>query len=42
MSKSALLVIDVQNDVVARAFEREQVIEKINTLVKNARKLQFQ
>mgnify|MGYP006268333687 CR=1 FL=1 len=37
MSKSALLVIDVQNDVVARAFEREQVIEKINTLVKNAR-----
>ncbi len=34
---SALLVIDVQNDVVADAFDREAVIDNINTLVGQAR-----
>lgn len=34
---AALLVIDVQNDVVARAHERDQVVAKIAALVDNAR-----
>lgn len=34
---SALLVIDVQNDVVADAFNRESVIDNINSLVDRAR-----
>ncbi|MBF9073738.1 isochorismatase family protein [Streptacidiphilus fuscans] len=34
---TALLVIDVQNDVVAKAHERERVIANINTLVEKAR-----
>jgi nicotinamidase-related amidase len=36
-SKSALLVIDVQNQVVDGAFNREEVISKINTAVTKAR-----
>ncbi len=35
--QSALLVIDVQNDVVADAWHREEVIANINTLVDRAR-----
>lgn len=34
---SALLVIDVQNDVVAKAYQRDEVIANINTLVDRAR-----
>jgi len=34
---TALLVIDVQNDVVANAFQRDEVIANINTLVDQAR-----
>ena len=34
---TALLVIDVQNDVVASAHQRDQVIANINTLVDRAR-----
>jgi len=34
---TALLVIDVQNDVVARAHERERVVETIATVVDRAR-----
>jgi nicotinamidase-related amidase len=34
---SALLVIDVQNDVVANAHQRDEVIANINTLVDKAR-----
>ncbi len=37
-SKTALLVIDVQNDVVAEAHNRDGVIANINTLVDKARK----
>lgn len=33
----ALLVIDVQNDVVSDAWRRSEVIENINTLVAKAR-----
>jgi len=36
----ALLVIDVQNDVVGDAWRREEVIENINTLVMKARESQ--
>ena len=35
--KTALLVIDVQNDVVAGAYDRDGVIANINTLVDKAR-----
>ena len=34
---TALLVVDVQNDVVANALHRDEVIANINTLVDNAR-----
>jgi nicotinamidase-related amidase len=34
---SALLVIDVQNDVVGQAFDRDAVISRVNTLVGRAR-----
>ncbi len=34
---TALLVIDVQNDVVEAAFERDAVVSNINQLVSNAR-----
>ena len=34
---TALLVIDVQNDVVARAHDRATVLDNINTLVREAR-----
>ena len=34
---TALLVIDVQNDVVAKAHQRDEVIANINTLVAKAR-----
>ena len=34
---TALLVVDVQNDVVANAFHRDEVIANINTLVDKAR-----
>ncbi len=34
---TALLVVDVQNDVVANAFHRDQVVANINALVKRAR-----
>jgi nicotinamidase-related amidase len=34
---TALLVIDVQNDVVARAHQRDQVVETIATVVERAR-----
>ena len=36
-TRSALLVIDVQNDVVAEAWHREQIIANISLLVKKAR-----
>ena len=35
--RTALVVIDVQNDVVANAYERESVIANINALVTDAR-----
>ncbi|NYV73802.1 cysteine hydrolase family protein [Streptomyces sp. UH6] len=35
--KSALLVVDVQNDVVARAYERDAVVGVIGELVEKAR-----
>ena len=35
--KTALLVIDVQNDVVANAHQRDEVIANISTLVDDAR-----
>ena len=35
--KEALLVIDVQNDVVKHAFNREKVILNIHSLVQKAR-----
>jgi nicotinamidase-related amidase len=38
MMKSALLVIDVQRDVVANAFRRKEVIANIAELVERARK----
>ena len=34
---TALLVIDMQNDVIANAFERDQVVANIRTLVDRAR-----
>src|SRR4249919_628367 len=34
---TALLVVDVQNDVVAGAYHRDEVIANINTLVDRAR-----
>lgn len=34
---TALLVVDVQNDVVAEAHRRDEVIANINTLIENAR-----
>ena len=34
---TALLVVDVQNDVVANAYNRDGVIANINTLVDEAR-----
>jgi nicotinamidase-related amidase len=34
---SALVVVDVQNDVVANAYQRDEVIANINTLVAKAR-----
>ena len=34
---TALIVIDVQNDVVAKAFRRNQVISNVSQLVSNAR-----
>ena len=34
---TALLVVDVQNDVVANAHQRDEVIANINTLIDNAR-----
>ena len=34
---TALLVVDVQNDVVANAHRRDEVIANINTLIDNAR-----
>lgn len=34
---TALLVVDVQNDVVARAYHRDEVIANINTLIDRAR-----
>ena len=34
---TALLVVDVQNDVVANAHHRDEVIANINTLIGNAR-----
>ena len=37
---TALVVIDVQNDVVAKAFKRNQVINNIAQLVSNARSQQ--
>ena len=36
--RSALLIIDVQNEVVEDAFFRDQVIDNINTLIESARK----
>lgn len=36
-SKTALLIIDVQNDVVANAHQRDEVIANISTLVDKAR-----
>ena len=36
--KSALLVIDVQNGVVEKAFEKEAVVERINLAIESARK----
>ena len=36
-TKSALLVIDVQNQVVDRAFNKDQVIANINAAVAKAR-----
>jgi nicotinamidase-related amidase len=36
-TKTALLVIDVQNDVVSGAWDRDGVISRINTLVDKAR-----
>jgi nicotinamidase-related amidase len=38
MMKSALLVIDVQRDVVANAFRRNEVVANIEHLVESARK----
>ncbi len=35
--KTALLVIDVQNDVVAQAHDRDQVVANIGVLVDKAR-----
>ena len=35
---TALLIIDVQNDVVANAHDRDAVIANINTLVQRARR----
>ena len=37
MSKSALMVIDVQKDVVANGFETERVVSNINSLISKAR-----
>lgn len=37
---TALLVVDVQNDVVANAYRRDEVIANINTLVDRARSAQ--
>lgn len=37
MARSALLVIDVQNDVVANAHQRDEVVGTISTLVDRAR-----
>ena len=34
---TALLVVDVQNDVVANAHRRDEVIANINTLIDDAR-----
>ena len=34
---TALLVVDVQNDVVANAYQRDEVIANINTLIAGAR-----
>ena len=36
-SKTALLIVDVQRDVVANAHDRDGVIANINTLVDQAR-----
>ena len=36
-TKTALMVIDVQNDVVATAFKREETIANINTVIAKAR-----
>ena len=33
---TALVVVDVQNDVVANAFHRDEVIANINTLIDKA------
>jgi nicotinamidase-related amidase len=38
MMKSALIVIDVQRDVVANAFRRDEVVANISGLVDRARK----
>jgi nicotinamidase-related amidase len=38
---TALLVIDLQNGVVARAHERDAVVENIGRLIRKARKEQF-
>jgi nicotinamidase-related amidase len=35
---TALLVIDVQNGVVAQAYERDRVVENVSTLVEKARR----
>ena len=36
-TKTALMVIDVQNDVVATAFKREETIANINKVIAMAR-----
>lgn len=36
-SNSALIVVDVQNSVVAQAFQRDEIIQNINHLVTRAR-----
>ena len=36
-SKSALLVIDVQNGVVMNAFEKDSIVGKINAAIDSAR-----
>lgn len=41
MKTSALLIVDVQNNVVAKAHERSQVIANINKLVNRAREAQI-